>query len=75
MVEITNKYSYLTRSDPLYHEIIIVCNEFHNFLLTLTNHSVANILQNQSNNEQIKILEIEMILFYNLNYQDLHPNF
>lgn len=23
----------------------------------------------------IKILEQEMILFYNLNYQDLHPQF
>jgi len=75
MVEITNKYSYLTRSDPLYHEIIIVCNEFHKFLLTLTNHSVANILQNQSDPNQIKILEQELILFYNLNYQDLHPEF
>lgn len=75
MSEITNKYSYLSRSDPLYHEIIIVCNQFQQFLLKLTTFSVDNIINHQNNPMHIKILEQEMILFYNLNYQDLHPQF
>lgn len=57
MSEITHKYSYLSRSDPLYHEIIIVCNEFQKFLLTITKYSVENIVMNQNNPVQIKILE------------------
>ena len=53
MAEITNKYSYLSRSDPLYHEIIIVCDQFQKFLLNLTTYSVDNI----NNPMQVKILE------------------
>ena len=75
MAEITNKYSYLTRSDPLYSEINLTCDAFHNFLLSVTRNSIANIFQNQQDPTYIKILEQEMILFYNLNYQDLHPLF
>lgn len=75
MAEITHKYSYMTRSDPLYNEINISCDAIHNFLIAATRNSIASIFQNSSNPAHILILEQEMILFYNLNYQDLHPLF
>lgn len=33
---ISYKYSYEQRSDPLYEEIILVCNQAHDFMLHLT---------------------------------------
>lgn len=34
--DITLKYSYLGRSDPLYEEINIVCDQVHDYILGLT---------------------------------------
>lgn len=34
--DITAKYSYLGRSDPLYEEIILVCNQIHDYILQIT---------------------------------------
>lgn len=34
--DITFKYSYLSRSDPLFEEIILVCDQVHDFLLEMT---------------------------------------
>lgn len=45
--DITRKYSLLTRSDPLYEEIILVCDQVHDFLLDLT----VKIIQSQSMDE------------------------
>lgn len=60
------------RSDPLYEEIILVCNEAHDFLMNLT----LNILQNNSiDNNMMVVLTNLMEIFYHLNYQDLHPKF
>ena len=42
--DITKKYSVLSRSDPLYEEIIMVCDQTHDFLLDLT----VKIIQSQS---------------------------
>ena len=33
---ISNKYSIESRSDPLYEEIIVMCEKTHDFLLELT---------------------------------------
>lgn len=56
MVEITNKYSYSSRSDPLYSEIILVCNQFQKFFLELTNMTVSNIITSQNDQAQLKLL-------------------
>lgn len=70
--DITEKYSYLGRSDPLYEEIILVCNQVHDFILDLT----AKIIQASSlDDKTLNILETLMKIFYHLNYQDLHPKF
>lgn len=70
--DITEKYSYLSRSDPLYEEIILVCDQVHDFILDLT----AKIIQAQSlDDKTLAILETLMTIFYHLNYQDLHPKF
>ena len=45
--DITRKYSLLSRSDPLYEEIILVCDQVHEFLLELT----FKIIQSQNMNE------------------------
>lgn len=45
--DITAKYSILSRSDPLYEEIILVCDQTHDFLLDLT----MKIIQSQNMNE------------------------
>ena len=42
--DITTKYSYLGRSDPLYEEIILVCDQVHDYILQIT----FNIIQSQS---------------------------
>lgn len=34
--DITLKYSYLGRSDPLYEEINLVCDQVQNYILDLT---------------------------------------
>ena len=70
--DITAKYSILSRSDPLYEEIILVCDQTHDFLLDLT----MKIIQSENlNAKTLGILETLMNIFYNLNYQDLHPKF
>ncbi|KAM3139477.1 hypothetical protein pb186bvf_008502 [Paramecium bursaria] len=63
----TNKYSYLGRSDPLYLEINQTCDGLHNPLIQLA------ILQTQR--PDFKNLHQLLKIFYNLNYQDLHPAF
>lgn len=46
---ITYKYSYLTRSDPLYREINIVCDALHDTLLSSVNLVVNGIKSNHPN--------------------------
>ncbi len=72
---ISYKYTYESRSDPLYEEIIIMCNEMHDYLLDLTINILARVHQNPNNIEEVVILEVLMKIFYNLNYQDLHPKY
>lgn len=71
---ISHKYSYLSRSDPLYHEIIIMCDTVHDFLLSLTVNLLQS-LQDPPDDSSVKMLALLMSVFYNLNYQDLHPKF
>lgn len=65
--KLTAKYEISARSDPLYEEIIEVCNTVHDPLLQLT----AILLQKPL----LKELKSAIRLFYYLNYQDLHPSF
>ena len=51
----------------------MMCNSAHDFILQLTIKLLANL--DSSNLETIGVLEILMKIFYNLNYQDLHPKF
>lgn len=57
MSEITHKYSYLSRSDPLYHEINVTCDTFHKFLLEMTRNTIQSVLQDQTQEDLLKILE------------------
>lgn len=72
---ISHKYSYEQRSDPLYEEIIIVCDEAHDFLIELMKNTVSKVMGGNASEFEMKILEILIKVFYNLNYQDLHPKF
>lgn len=72
---ITHKYTYSSRSDPLYEEIIKVCDEIHDYLKDLTTNILQSVLNNPNEIPNVTILEILMNLFYNLNYQDLHPKY
>ena len=71
----THKYSYLSRTDPLYDEINKVCDEVHDFLKDLTTAILERVLANPSNTHEVTLLTLLMKLFYNLNYQDLHPKY
>lgn len=73
--DITHKYTYLSRSDPLYEEIIKVCNEVHDFLKDLTTAVLQRVMNEPSLAAEAELLETLMKLFYNLNYQDLHPKY
>lgn len=70
--EITHKYTYLSRSDPLYGEIIKVCDEMHDYLKDLTTGVLQQVINRNGDTEMLEIL---LKLFYNLNYQDLHPSY
>jgi exportin-2 (importin alpha re-exporter) len=72
---ISHKYSYEQRSDPLYEEIIIVCDEIHDFLIELMKNTVSKVMAGNASEFEVNILEILIKVFYNLNYQDLHPKF
>ena len=72
---ISYKYTYESRSDPLYEEIIMMCNEVHDFLLELTANTLQKATQNSNDSEAIVTLEVLLKIFYNLNYQDLHPKY
>lgn len=76
MTALTYKYTYSMRSDPLYTEIIKTCNELHNFLFEAV-ESVLNIVNGDNYHKDMMygVLKQLMRLFYNLNYQDLHPLF
>ena len=45
---ISYKYTYESRSDPLYEEIIMMCNEVHDFLLELTANTLQKATQNSN---------------------------
>jgi exportin-2 (importin alpha re-exporter) len=72
---ISHKYTYESRSDPLYEEIIIVCDTVHDFLLELAVNTLQRVMQNPSDGGQVVVMEVVLKVFYNLNYQDLHPKF
>jgi hypothetical protein len=46
--DITHKYTYLSRSDPLYEEIIKVCDEAHDFLKDLTTNVLQTVINNSN---------------------------
>lgn len=76
MTMLTYRYTYSSRSDPLYSEIILVCDDTHDFLLRVTESVLECLQNNQPDAENFHaILRMSMRLFYNLNYQDLHPLF
>ncbi len=52
-----------------------MCDTVHDFLLDLTATMLQRVQQNPSNADDVIILEILMKIFYNLNYQDLHPKY
>lgn len=52
-----------------------MCNEMHDYLLDLTINILGRVQQNPNNIDEVIILEILMKIFYNLNYQDLHPKY
>lgn len=47
----------------------------HDYLLDLTINILGRVQQNPNNIDEVIILEILMKIFYNLNYQDLHPKY
>lgn len=49
---ISNKYSSESRSDPLYEEIIFMCDKTHDFLLDLTLNILQGVKQNPNNIDQ-----------------------
>ncbi len=73
--DITVKYTHLSRSDPLYEEIIKVCDEIHDFLKDLTTMTLQTVINDNNKQNESIMLETLMKLFYNLNYQDLHPKY
>jgi exportin-2 (importin alpha re-exporter) len=51
-----------------------MCDTVHDFLLNLVTSLLERVLMNVNSGE-VQVLEILMKIFYNLNYQDLHPKF
>lgn len=47
MTMLTYRYTYSTRSDPLYLEIILVCDDTHDFLLRVTDSALECVLMPQ----------------------------
>jgi exportin-2 (importin alpha re-exporter) len=47
----------------------------HDFLKELTSMVLEHVLGNPDNVGEVVVLELLMKLFYNLNYQDLHPKY
>ena len=72
---ISYKYTYEQRSDPLYEEIIIMCDQTHDFFLELTVNTIRSVISNPANVQMVVTLRILLKVFYNLNAQDLHPKF
>ena len=70
---LTERYSYETRSDPLYKEINLVCDQLHNYLFQLAGHLFPSCQRGDQNS--LTIMKGLFKIFYNLNYQDLHPKF
>ena len=52
-----------------------MCDESHDFVMNLAVNTLQNVMQNPNNTEALTVLKILMKIFYNLNYQDLHPKF
>ncbi|EAR95791.1 CAS/CSE protein, carboxy-terminal protein (macronuclear) [Tetrahymena thermophila SB210] len=73
--KITDRYSYSMRSDELFTEIIIVCDNCHDHLYKLIENVLLGLEQQHDTLNTVKILKFIMKIFYNLNYQDLHPKF
>jgi hypothetical protein len=51
--DITYKYSVEQRSDPLYAEIILVCDQTHDFLLSITGKIITSNVNFDDNTLQI----------------------
>lgn len=71
------KYEYSMRSDPLYEEIIYVCDNSHNVILAITsvifyliiNQNIISSLSELDNIvEKLKVLKVLMRIFYYLNF-------
>ncbi|CAD8162710.1 unnamed protein product [Paramecium octaurelia] len=73
--KLTEKYVYQSRSDPLYEEIIITCDTIHHNLLLLAKSLIQQIEALQNLQLSYEILKTLLKVFYNLNFQDLHPHF
>jgi exportin-2 (importin alpha re-exporter) len=52
-----------------------VCDEVHDFLKDLTTNILQIVINDNRKDSEAVILESLMKLFYNLNYQDLHPKY
>ena len=70
---LTERYSYESRSDPLYKEIIIVCDQLHDYLWQLASHLFP--LCKSGDQNSLHTMKGLYMIFYNLNFQDLHPKF
>ena len=75
---IIDRYEFESRSDPLYEEIILVCDDIHDQLLTIVTQVLGNLEQNpngENSKPVAKILNQGLKAFFYLNYHDLHPKF
>lgn len=72
--KITKRYAFELRSDPLYTEIIFSCNEMELFLENTCANLIESLNTKLDENSLVALKE-SLKLFYNLNYQDLHPLF
>lgn len=70
---IFERYEYSERSDPLYEEIILVCNETHdiflNYVQTLLTKLYSPAESSGSNLHTLKLLKTSLKIFYCLNFQ------
>ena len=66
--KLTEKYTYSSRSDPLYEEIIITCDTVHNNLLLLAQSILQQLTNGQNLKVSFEILKVLLKVFYNLNF-------
>lgn len=72
LYKITKKYEYLSRSDKLYSEIILVTETFHEKILFYAGGYINSLMQNNFEIIYLENLVKLLKIVYNLIYQDIH---